>query len=235
MNSFDRNDANEGWIGVIIYILILSLTVYGYVHILKKHDTKTLILAIVIFPVADYYGIESFWHDDFAGVDWNKRLAEDFESAETLIMKIISNDSNNIVTLKEELKKLHEKVKDYPKDKKNELARLLKLYSSISTGMMKDFIVAGDSIYESKILNYHFELSTQTEKCLDSLNQFMGYKKLKEFEELQKFTQDNFNQFHQGILSMTDGEYQLMRNRMIQKIKVFEFDFSKKIDELITY
>ena len=83
---------------IFFYILIFSLLINGCFHSFKKHKDDPSWLQES--PLAIYRGIEYFWHDDFAGVDWKERNQRDMKMVSYFFLKYLA-DSAKYKLLKE--------------------------------------------------------------------------------------------------------------------------------------
>jgi hypothetical protein len=124
------------WIVTVFYILIFGLIINGCVHSCKKHKDDPD--WVQHSPLAIYRGVEYFWHDDFKGLDWDKRLSSDvyvmFE-----LMSAIGN-TTEVETLANEVEKFSKKIEDYPKDKKEYLKVAFIRFTNYSMSVSEDMI-----------------------------------------------------------------------------------------------
>lgn len=55
----------------VIGISVLVVFLVGLVHSARKHSLSQ---SLLFFPIGIYRGVEILWHDDFADVEWPKRI-----------------------------------------------------------------------------------------------------------------------------------------------------------------
>ena len=103
----------EEVISSIMYILVGGLLLNGCVHSCKKHKDDPSWLQDT--PAVMYRGVEYFWHDDFAGVDWNERLESDVRTAIILMDNFSSKEKADENA--KQIEEFSKKIQAYPKDK----------------------------------------------------------------------------------------------------------------------
>lgn len=107
-------------IKVVVFLVVLVWLQFGGIyHSATKHSSSDLVLTILIPPYSWYRSIEFFWHDDFAGIDWDKRLENDFKVA-VEISKNTCNDINHLSTNNNKIY-LHKRIKSYPSLQKSKI------------------------------------------------------------------------------------------------------------------
>lgn len=172
---------------VLFYGLFIYAEIVGVYHSFKKHDGW---LSIYLPPVAWYHAAEIWWHDDFADVDWNKRIKTDTRIATFLIDKISTNqeDAESI----EQLDKFINEIENYPADKQEKIRNNVKLYFLYLKSMTNDI---------ANISNGEIKLSAETNYFSKELaNCDLGDKVDLLEKEMQTFTKQL------GTRSLTDEE-----------------------------
>jgi hypothetical protein len=179
---------------VLLYISLFADYGLGVVHSFKKHGVADGIIGTALFPWAMYRGIEFWWHDDYANVNWDKRLTNDVQTCIYFISS--SNDENaDKYQINENLEKFSDKIKNYPEDKKRFLHDATKNYILFSNSITKDIF---NSLSKYKTTgDYNLIESSETLKLERELSNF----KLKEeidlykkgFEELNKKMKSNLS------------------------------------------
>lgn len=101
----------KGFAITLKYILFIGLTIFGFWHVIKKHSDR-LNICMWIFPVATYHGLEFFWHNDFAGVNWKERNQRDMKMVSYFFLRFKS-DSAKYQLLKE-VDEFSKDIKNYP-------------------------------------------------------------------------------------------------------------------------
>jgi hypothetical protein len=149
---------------VIIWILFFGLLVNGCVHSCNKHKNDPVWLQET--PAVIYRGVEYFWHDDFAGVNWTERIKDDVGTAVQLITA--SQQTYQINETKSEIEKFANKMKTYPVDKKLEIQDGVKKFILFSEYLGRDFY--------GYVVNFKrdstFELANDTQRLYDSLDSY---------------------------------------------------------------
>lgn len=149
------------FIGIIIPAFIVYGEIFGTVHSAKKHSTKDMVASILIPPWSWYRSIEMWWHNDNAGVDWNKRLASDLRSAIYFITEGSDKDGNQY-QINEDLPTFISKIATYPKDKKTYLMNGVRTFCDYSWSGANDSFQAMNSYFENGKMQ--FEYSSETKK-----------------------------------------------------------------------
>lgn len=101
---------------LLIGCAFVFCTTYGVYHAFNKHDTGAI--ALFFPPYAWYLAIEGVgWHDDFSGVDWEKRSLHDQRAISVFLMASINPDAGNILEVQEQIEKFSKKIAKYPPEK----------------------------------------------------------------------------------------------------------------------
>jgi hypothetical protein len=147
-------------LGYLIGVGLTVLWVVGSIHAGKKHDEA--LLAWIAFPWGMYRGAESFWHNDYANVDWDKRLADDTRSAIYLITESTSREGN-LVELNNTTEQFSNKITNYPKDKIEYIKGATKAYIS--------FNISGTDVLVNQ-MNEYFKTGQFTFQLSDSATKY---------------------------------------------------------------
>lgn len=106
-----------GLIGMLlVWTLVLWAELGGLYHSYTKHND--VVLAFFIPPVAVYRSVEFFWHDDFKGVNWDKRLPNDIKACLYFLAEY-AHEEANIVQLNKDLEEFSSIINKYPEDKRD--------------------------------------------------------------------------------------------------------------------
>lgn len=146
---------------ILTFLIAISLFAdygIGVVHSFKKHGVADGFVGTVLFPWAMYRGVEFWWHDDFENVNWDKRLSNDIQTC-IYFIAITNDKSADKFQINENIEKFSEKIKDYPKDKRQYLIDGTKNYILYSYSLTNDFL---NSLSEYK-KNGNFNLTSSDE------------------------------------------------------------------------
>lgn len=119
---------------ILFWVAFLGLIINGCFHSFKKHKDDPAWLQES--PLVIYRGAEYFWHDDFAGVEWNKRIADDIATAFELIT--YSTESKNIDENKMQMEAFAKKIADYPSDKSDRVKKGLVIFLKFNVTYAND-------------------------------------------------------------------------------------------------
>jgi hypothetical protein len=126
---------------VLIYFAVVASYFTGIVHTFKKHNKIEALVSIGAFPWAIYRGIEYWWHDDFADVNWKERISSDALQGIALIQTCAQQDANTY-QLAKDLNEFASRVNKYPADRLKELKEKLKHYISYEISVSTDILNA---------------------------------------------------------------------------------------------
>lgn len=120
-------------IGSLIFVGIYIL---GFYHSCTKHKDEGN--SYIYNPFLTIYrGIEIFWHDDFADVNWDIRLTSDCEYAINLINQY-SDKNKNMEDFNKNLENFVEKIQKYPTGKFERIKGFTNLYIQYSYSFFDD-------------------------------------------------------------------------------------------------
>ena len=157
---------------ILIIGLLCYLEVFGLYHAFHKHKASDGIFASVLPPWAWYRAVELWWHNDFAGVDWNKRLEYDAQTCIGIIDTVRSLQQGESIRHSGDIGKtideLSKRIAEYPKDKREYLKTVCKNYIFYNESVLLDLLdfVSGrnpvmvksmvTSDYENELMSYPF-------------------------------------------------------------------------------
>lgn len=212
---------------IFLYVIVISAWVNGCFHSFKKHkdDPEWLQRS----PLVVYRGVEYFWHDDFAGVDWEQRIKSDASTVLNLID--LSAETQNIDDTKMQIEKFSQKIGAYPKDKKERLkiagSRYIKYVEYMTDDMSSyiDSVMVGADLkpekwdkhpqYFEDSLNKDFDIpDIGTKKILDSVAIMMRIHW--GFGEIDKVRDYYYNMKKNGpslLTSFKDAYYRIFREK----------------------
>lgn len=191
-----------GGIGIFIVIALTLLFFIGSYHAFDKHKDGSL--TIYVFPWGWYRGVEFFWHNDFAGVDWDKKLKNDTKSCIYFIDKAGNNDVN-VNKLNSEMEEFSKLISKYPNEKKDYLKLASESYYKYALSLTQDMFeyikrseYDKDIVASSKTIELENELSKYLQKEdieLYSKGKNEYFLIIKKFFENQKFESFDNNIF----------------------------------------
>ncbi|MBP6757265.1 MAG: hypothetical protein KA210_14080 [Bacteroidia bacterium] len=155
----------------VIYFTILYLTLFlsyglGIYHSFKKHSTAEGVISIVAIPFGMYRGFEYFWHNNFEGVNWDKKIKNDTEICIYLLET--KNEKNvNLYELNENIEKFVKKINEYPDDKKDILRNNIKQYLKFTLSLNNDLYIFIQKYNTNE--QFIFKMSDKTEKYFQEL------------------------------------------------------------------
>lgn len=161
--------------GTIMGILIISTWINGCIHSNKKHSDDSFFMEEG--PGALYRGVEYFWHDDFADVNWEDRIKSDVATSVDLISSV--KEKYKIDGVRQEIEKFSKRISDYPKDKIDSIKLGVKKFIRFNECMGNDFYQY--VMHFNPKIDFQFTPSCQL--LIDSLN---SYYHLGGIESLQK-------------------------------------------------
>jgi len=181
-----------GALAVLFYVLIIYGEIFGIYHSAKKHTASDVVVSIAIPPWAWWRSIEAWWHDDYAKVDWDKRLANDMQTSIYFINQG-TNSEGNKYELNEDIEKFSDKIKKYPKDKLVFLTSGTRYFIEYSNSTSNDFMNSFKKYSETGEFSWmQSDKTQQLEKKLAdyNLNEDIQFAK-KALEETSKQLKDN--------------------------------------------
>lgn len=218
---------------IIFYLASFADYGLGLVHSFKKHGVADGLIGAIAFPWALYRGAEYWWHDDFDGVNWEKRLSSDIKTCVYFVGQPVSNQYQ----LNEDIEKFTEKINSYPVGKKQYLEYGTKNFISYINSINNDFKRAF-SDYKTKGV-FQITQSEATQKIeqdlskyqlseeIKSINQGIGQLNKKLQNELPALNSDSdtskIKELENSIL--TQFEYQNKEHKRIFK-SLFNSEFT---------
>jgi len=162
--------------GIMILFFIYA-EIAGIYHSSNKHPDDGS-MAYYIPPFGWYRAIELWWHDDFADVDWKKRIDIDKKA----IYYYLSNPINQTLH-PQEYEALCKRIQSYPEKQKNYLKNFAKYNIEFDNSVKLDMI---SYIKENKIIRTQERMISNKTKNLQE--------KVKYY-----FTREEYNEFQKGI------------------------------------
>ena len=154
---------------VILYVALGVSFIGGEYHAFKKHGASDGIFGAMMFPWGIYRGVESLWHDDFAGVDWNKRTQTDMQNCFYFLAEKM-NDDRDQIKYNEQIKKFAIDIKKYPPDTIQILKDGSKIYCEFMHSSTKDML---DYMAEyTKTKTSQFKWSENTSRLENELGRY---------------------------------------------------------------
>jgi hypothetical protein len=178
-------------IGSVVALFFLSLIasfINGVVHSVKKHGLVDAVVSVGFFPWGIYRGIEYFWHDDYANVDWDKKLASDINACINIVNNV-ENPNEDRSKTNETIEKLANKIKNYPEDKKIYVKGAVGTYIRYMKSSLEDILISMSSYNRTgvfELLNSQVTTGLEKELIEYGLKEDIEVHKLEleEFEEI---------------------------------------------------
>ena len=188
-----KEDLVETILDFIVLIIVLIFgagEVWGIFHSVKKHYEEDGIMAIVFPPFAWYRAIESFWHDDFKDIDWDKQIDQDVETCINFLQSSMDSDVDEY-RLHKNIDEFSEVIHNYPKNKLNELESAATAFICYTASKNNDVYNALNGLIDScsfslnpsqstirmeiKLLKYMPDIAEEREKTIADLEDtFIG-------------------------------------------------------------
>ena len=201
----------------VLYIALTWGEIGGIYHSVTKHSTGDVIVTLAIPPFAWYRSLEFFWHDDFAGVDWNKRIKNDIKVC-IYFLSNMGSDEANLYKLSDDIERFSKRIDEYPEKKKAYLKNASKIYINYQASVMNDFQRALDGYLATGRLN--FKTSQRTLKYERALKK-IGLEE--EIEVARKAFDILMRQMEEEANQRSDLEMRNKRNMVSEMI-----DLAKK-------
>lgn len=173
-------DKSSGILSFLIFIICIGDYGIGVVHSFKKHGVADGLIGVVAFPWAMYRGIEFWWHDDHADVNWDKRLPNDMQTCIYFLLQT-SNEDVNILELNEDLERFAAQVNKYPADKKQFLMDGTRKYIEYGNSVQNDFVAS----LNEYLVGGNFEWIT-SQQTAQLENDFKTFKLEEDIELIKK-------------------------------------------------
>ena len=210
----------------LLYIIGIGDYGIGVVHSFNKHGIGDGIIGMVAFPWAMYRGVEYWWHDDYADVDWDKRLKTDMLNSVYFINEGNNSEANQF-QLNEDIEKFSSKIKDYPSEKKQFLIDGTRKYIQYSQSMAKDMMNSFNKYFTTE--NFDIVFSAKTKALEKDLT---DYKLQEDIAIAKKGIEEINNQMKENISKDTvDVDFEKMKSDYESSFKLLlekqEFDFKR--------
>lgn len=176
----------------LFYVFCAYAEFGGIYHAWKKHNDA--VLALFIPPLAWYRAGEAFWHNDFAGVNWEIKLKEDAKAC-IYFLKASSEQSTNPHEFNKGIEMFSKEINIYPKDKLEILKTLSKLFSEFYSTIYEDFGRAAKNYFSLE----QGEVS-HSGKILEVESKLKQYLPKEFFEQLIMETEIAYKEFLQQLI-----------------------------------
>ena len=161
---------------IILQFSIVFFWVTGSIHSCNKHKDEGNIVRYS--PFALYRGAEMFWHEDYAGVDWNEKINDDINTSIRLLTAITL--TYDILNTKEQISKFSEQLSKYPSDKRKQIANAVRRFLNFGNLWTRDLV----SFLDKNESNSAFDFSSKTKVEYDSLKNFYHIEEVSEWESI---------------------------------------------------
>lgn len=121
-----------------IYMVCIGGTFWGYYHAFTKHGSGDGWVSVVVPPFAWYRAIESTWHDDFAGVDWAKRVPNDGRTGILILRAASSSDAAIADKITAAVEGFTKKLGSYPAARRAEVKLIVDTYLAYEASTFAD-------------------------------------------------------------------------------------------------
>lgn len=192
-----------GVLSIIFYILFFYGEIFGIIHSVKKHSTGDIIASIAIPPWAWWRSIEMVWHNDYANVDWDKRLTNDMQTCIYFINQ--ANDTKvNKFEIIEDIEIFHNKIVKYPQDKLEFLKNGTRYFIEYSNSNSNDFINALNEY--SKTGDFDWKASDKTKQLEKTLSNYKLIEDIKLAKKTLEITNNELKTNFSDDLEFIDHE-----------------------------
>lgn len=169
MNKFI--ESITGILTVLAMLFFFIATPVGIFHAFKKHDALAGGLSLFVPPVAWYYALEKFfWYDEYANVDWDKRLKNDVLITFSMIGAESEIGPADIADFMMAREKFSKRMSDYPEDKRQLLSAAARSYMNYNQSYMSDWLQA----FRNSDSNFKIQKSMNTLKYEDEIKNYPG-------------------------------------------------------------
>jgi hypothetical protein len=186
----------DSLIGVLTIVSTVALFVNGLLHSGKKHGRSDTAISLSFFPWGIYRGVEYFWHDDYANVDWDKKVANDINSCTDIIIKIDSENADKS-KINETLEKLSNKFEEYPKEKKNYIKEVVRIYINYIKYWRCDFLNSVTDFMDSGLYKH-----IKSNNTIEYGNKLSGFGLQDDVELFEQATEELKKYVERAMLSM---------------------------------
>ncbi len=191
--------------GLFILLVIWGETV-GIYHAAKKHNEFWL--ATTIPPVAWYRSIEIFWHNDFAGINWDKENRSMAKIVKNILDASCDKDVDQI-QVNDRIDSFSKRYSKYPEKKRTFTMGLARKYINYIALMYEDLLAgSNESLSSGKIKFFYGKETLQVQTALK--NEYYLKEEIElEDEALKKLLDnvkpdsDQLEQFRQSEQSRT--------------------------------
>lgn len=182
---------------VLFYVILSISFVVGEFHSFKKHGAGDGFMGVMFFPWGIYRGAESLWHDDYADIDWDKRMETDMRISFYFLSNAGDGDRDQ-VKYNEDLEKFSARISNYPKDKKEYLKSGSRKCCQFIISSSKDVMKSMVDYYKSK--DHVFIWSENTNKLETDL---IGFKMGDETSNTKKSCEIAYKDYQDKLDSTT--------------------------------
>ena len=156
------------FLAVLFWILLIYCEVFGIIHSARKHSGGDVLVAIALPPWAAYRSIEMWFHNDFSGVNWNKRLLSDSRTSIYFLSHAASQYDQ--FQINKEIEEFSAKIEKYPKDKKDYLQKVSIKFIEYLKSYTSDIINGLDEFRRTQIFKV-----VQSAKTLQLESELINY------------------------------------------------------------
>jgi|GEM_PF-5217153 len=153
-----RKEALKSILQGILLLIFIPLYVLGTYHSCTKHKDDSDLLRYT--PMAIYRGIEFFWHDDFAGVNWEERLRDDALVCFNTLTKCYS-ENLDLDDFNTKVSEFSKRISKYPEEKKEPLKHVSQSYIKYANSFRKDIEKAIQATSQESPFHLHYSYRTQ--------------------------------------------------------------------------
>jgi len=198
MNKF--KDFLGATLTVLMYVFFIYGEIFGIVHSVRKHSTGDIIASIAIPPWAWWRSVEMWWHNDYAKVDWDKRLTNDMQNCVYFMNQGISTEVNKY-ELNNNIEEFSNQIKKYPKDKLLFLKNGTKNYIEYANSTSNDFLNSLNKYAETGSFDW-----IQSEKSIQLEKTLADFKLGEDIQHFKKVMDETIKQLKVNLPSQVDIE-----------------------------
>jgi hypothetical protein len=206
----------------LFYIFCAYAEFGGIYHAWKKHNDA--VLALFIPPLAWYRAGEAFWHNDFAGVNWEQRLKDDAHSCIFILNSFVRN-STIPIEMNRDIEKLSMEILKYPVDKLNVLKKVSKLYIEYSLIAVEDAVRAAKDYIRYGQANLSY-----SGKIVEVENKLKAFLPIDSFQELVHTTKTSYEAVTQK-LNEAEALTEEQQGKVTENLAYFKQSAKTKVSE----
>jgi len=185
---------------ILIYAFFIYGEIFGIVHSVRKHSTGDIIASIAIPPWAWWRSVEMWWHNDYAKIDWDKRLSNDMQICVYFINQGLSAEVNTF-ELNNNIEEFSGKINKYPQDKFKFLMAGTRYFIEYSNSIANDFLNSLNKYNETGSFNWE-----QSEKSIQLETTLANFKLGEDVQHSKRAMTETIKQLEANLPLLIDIE-----------------------------